>query len=209
MSSKQAWYMARSGFTLMEVMAGLIIISIVSSIVLPGIDNFFSGMRVKADAEIFVQNIRMARYRAIEEQAVYRLIFDSANPLINTPSTYRVQTHVAFDNPPVVPYAAPNLGENDYDSVYWADVAETEFSFETGTEILTDLPQDIYFWPNGQIYATADINNSAASTISEHYAGFTYGSSGIKVIITPMGVFSSESYAADEVDITDDTEVLW
>lgn len=198
--------LARSGFTLMEVLAGLAIISIVSSIVLPGIANFFSGMQVKAEGEIFVQNVRLARYKAIEEQAVYRLIFDTANPAVDPPLTYRVQTHLAFDVGSVIPYDATTFDEADYYSVYWADLAEKEFAFDTGTEIRTDLPRALYFWPDGQIYATAD-TSAAASTISEHYIGFKYGSSGVRVIVNPMGIFSSESYSAD--DLTDSDEVLW
>ena len=196
----------RKGFTLMEVLSGLAIISIVSSIVLPGMANFFSGMQVKADAEILVQNIRLARYKALEDQAVYRIIFDT-NPVVN-PGAYRVQTHLAFDDSSGVAYDAGTFDEGDYYSLNWVDIAEEEFAFETGTEIVTDLPAELYFWPNGQIYTTANLN-AAASTISEHYIGFKYGSAGIKVIVNSMGVFSSESYAADMVDITDDTEVPW
>jgi len=197
----------------MEVLAGLAIISIVSSIVLPGMANFFSGMQVKAEGEIFVQNVRLARYKAIEEQAVYRLIFDTANPASEAPSAYRVQVHSAFDDPPVGTYDAGTYDDGNYDSSYWFDAIEAEeIIFDTGTEVKTNLPRTLYFWPNGQIRLGPDITNPglpANDTIAECYIGFGYGSSGIKVIVTPMGVFSSESYAADLVDITNDTEVLW
>jgi len=202
--------MFKTGYTLMEVLAGLAIISIVSSIVLPGIANFFSGMQVKAEGEIFVQNVRLARYKAIEEQAVYRLIFDS-DPAVTPPMAYRVQTHLAFDeNTFVIPYESLTFDTLNYNSLNWADSIEAEeIYFDTGTEIKTNLPQALYFWPNGQIYDTPDIYNPAATPIPEYYIGFGYGSALIKVIITPMGVFSSESFAGDMENIDSDSEVLW
>ncbi len=187
----------------MEVLAGLAIISIVSSIVLPGIANFYSGIQVKTEAELFVSHVRLARYKAIEEQAVYRLIFPSAAER----SYYRVQTHLAFDPDLTFVYTGVALGtaEANYSDTNWIDVDEEEYSFET--EIVTNLPPALYFWPNGQIYSTPNIYNPAATPIAEYYIGFNYGSSGIRVIITPMGVFSSESYASD--DLADESEVLW
>lgn len=199
----------KKGYTLMEVLAGLALISIVSSIVLPGVANFYAGLQVKAEGEIFVQNVRLARYKAIEEQAVYRLMFDT-DPAIDSPMAYRVQTHSAFDDPPIGTYDAGTFDVGTYESTYWFDAIEAEeIVFDSGTEIKTDLPQTLYFWPNGQIYYSPNINDATASTIAEHYIGFNYGSAGIKVVVTPMGVFSSESYAADMVDITNDDEVLW
>jgi len=197
--------MIKQGYTLMEVLAVLAIVSIVTSIVLPGVSNFYSGLQVKAEAEIFVQNVRLARYKAIEEQAVYRLIFPSATDR----TYYRVQTHLAFDPDLALTYSGVSLGtpESDYADTNWVDVDVEEYAFET--EIVSDLPPVLYFWPNGQIYTDPNINNIAATPIPEYYIGFNYGSAGIKVIITSMGVFSSESYAADEVIITDDTEVIW
>ena len=194
----------------MEVLAGLAIISIVSSVVLPGMTNFFSGMQVKAEGEMFVQNVRLARYKAIEEQAVYRLIFDN-DPVIMPPAAYRVQTHLAFDeNVVMIPYDSTNFDQSDYYSTNWVDSIEAEeIAFDVGTEIRTNLPQALYFWPNGQIYATPDIYKPAATPIPEYYIGFGYGSALIKVIITPMGVFSSESFAGDMENIDSDSEVLW
>ena len=194
----------------MEVLAGLAIISIVSSVVLPGMTNFFSGMQVKAEGEMFVQNVRLARYKAIEEQAVYRLIFDNDSAIM-PPAAYRVQTHLAFDaNVVMIPYDSTNFDQSDYYSTNWVDSIEAEeIAFDVGTEIRTNLPQALYFWPNGQIYATPNIYNPAATPIPEYYIAFAYGSSIIKVIITPMGVFSSESFAGDMEDIDSDSEVLW
>lgn len=200
----------KSGYTLMEVLTGLVIISIVSSIVLPGMANFYSGIQVKAEAEIFVQNVRLARYKAIGEQAVYRIIFDT-DPSVMIPSAYRVQTHTFFDDPPIGTYDASTYDDGNYDSPYWFDAIEAgEIIFETGTEVKTNLPRTLYFWPNGQIRKGPDINNPGLltnDTIAECYIAFGYGSSGIRVIVNPMGVFSSESYAVDELD--DETEVLW
>jgi type II secretory pathway pseudopilin PulG len=194
----------------MEVLTGLVLISIVSSIVLPGIANFYSGLQVHTEAEQFVQNVRLARYKAIEEQAVYRLIFDT-DPAIEQPLAYRVQTHIAFDEGGGT---YTTSGAYDYYDAQWIDAIESEeIMFDTGTTLVIDavapMPQVLFFWPNGMIYPTPDISNTSADTIAERYIGFNYGSAGIKVIITPMGVFSSESYAADMVDITDDNEVLW
>lgn len=193
----------------MELLAGLALISIVSSIVLPGIANFYSGLQVKTEGEIFVQNVRLARYKAIGEQAVYRLIFDT-DPVVTPPLAYRVQTHAAYDDPPIGTYDSGSYDDGDYNSTNWFDAIEAEeIIFDTGTEIKTNLPQVLYFWPNGQIYTDPDINSPFATPIPEYYIAFSYGSAGIKVVVTPMGIFSSESYAADIVDAEDDSEVLW
>ncbi|PKL42330.1 MAG: hypothetical protein CVV41_14410 [Candidatus Riflebacteria bacterium HGW-Riflebacteria-1] len=209
MNRREARPVSKSGYSLMEVLAGLAIISIVSSIVLPGMANFFSGMQVKAEGEIFVQNVRLARYKAIEQQAVYRLIFDT-DPSSVAPSAYRVQVHSAFDDPPIGTYDGTTHHDGIYNSTYWFDAIEAyEITFDTGTEIKTNLPRTLYFWPNGQIYTNPDITSALAAPIAEQYIGFGYGSSIIKVIITPMGVFSSESYTGDMVNIENDSEVLW
>ena len=193
----------------MEVLAGLAIISVVSSVVLPGVGNFYSGTRVKADAEIFVQHVRLARYRAISEQAVHRMIFD-VDPATAMPSAFRVQTHMAFDEDSGVAYGPSTFDTLVYNSANWLDIGDgDEVCFDAGLTIATDLPQAIYFWPNGQIYEDPNIANASISPIAEHYIAFSYGSAGIKVIVTQMGVFSSEAYAADMVNPADDSEVLW
>jgi prepilin-type N-terminal cleavage/methylation domain-containing protein len=190
----------RRAYTLIEVLAVLIIISIVSSIVLPGATNFYSGTRVKSEAEIFVQNVRLTRYRAIEEQALYRLIFETNGVYEN----YKIQTHRGFDPDSGITYTGA-FELATYFSVNWADVDE-EVMIDPAMTVLSDLPQVIYFWPNGQIYYSSNIN-VAASTISEHFIAFQYGSAGIRAIVNALGVFSSESYGVD--DLADAAEVPW
>ena len=66
---------SKLGFTFVEVMCVMIIISIVSSIALPAIGNFHSAERCKAEASILVSYIRQAKYQAMQENSLNRIIF--------------------------------------------------------------------------------------------------------------------------------------
>jgi prepilin-type N-terminal cleavage/methylation domain-containing protein len=56
----------RSAFTMIEVMMMILIVAIMSSIALPATNNFFAGNRLAAAASILIQDVRRARYRAMQ-----------------------------------------------------------------------------------------------------------------------------------------------
>ena len=54
----------RSGYTLMEIIVVIAIVSVVSSVAMDNAGSFFSGQRVQSEALTFIQDIRAARYSA-------------------------------------------------------------------------------------------------------------------------------------------------
>jgi len=198
---------ARLGFTMMEIMTAMAIIAVVSSIVLPGAANFYSSERIKAVAEVMVQNIRMAKYRAMQEQALHRLIFSP------TGDTYKLQMHIGYFEGNIPPDLTTPLTEEGYDSLNWESVLDTEeIEVDPGVTVTSaDLAgKTVYFWPDGYLVTavSGSISETSKNLLPECYILFEYGSSRIRVYLNAMGVLSSESYAVDD-DGDSDTDVLW
>jgi len=199
---------ARLGFTMMEIMTAMAIIAVVSSIVLPGAANFYSSERIKAVAEVMVQNIRMAKYKAMQEQALHRMIFSPAG------DTYKVQIHIGYFEGNIPPDLTTTLTEEGYDSLNWESVLDTEeIEIDPGVTVTRDAylaPRVIYFWPDGYLvtHDAAGVSETNKKLLPECFILFEYGGSRIRVYLNAMGVLSSESYAVDE-DGDSDADVLW
>jgi len=201
-------FRARKAFTMMEVMTAMAIIAVVSSIVLPGAANFYSSERIKAVAEVMVQNIRMAKYRSMQEQALHRMIFSPGG------DTYKIQMHIGYFEGGITPDLSTVLTEEGYDSLNWESVLESEeVEIDPGVTVTRDpylAPRVIYFWPDGYLvtHDSTGISETNKKLLPECYILFEYGSSRIRVYLNAMGVLSSESYAVDD-DGDSDTDVLW
>jgi len=183
------------------------IIAVVSSIVLPGAANFYSSERIKAVAEVMVQNIRMAKYKAMQEQALHRMIFSPAG------DTYKVQIHIGYFEGNIPPDLTTPLTEEGYDSLNWESVLDTEeIEVDPGVTVTSaDLAgKTVYFWPDGYLVTavSGSISETSKNLLPECYILFEYGSSRIRVYINAMGVLSSESYAVDD-DGDSGSDVLW
>lgn len=208
---------AKDGFTFMEVLTALAIISIVSSIVLPAMDNFFSSTRVEANAENFSSCLRKAKYSAIQQQALHRIIFHPDD------NEYKVQAYI-----PDIELGFPHSSDtnvslladalDEYESVDWTSITDEDYCcVDPGVTIYKSscLPQIIFIRPNGSFYydSVADniFNGSDISPLPECMATFIYGEAAIKVLINSFGVISSESYHKDEDDDfeNDSSLVLW
>lgn len=198
----------RQAFTMMEIMTVMAIIAVVSSIVLPGVSNFYSSERVKAVAEVMVQNIRFTKYRAMQEQALHRMIFSPGG------DTYKIQMHIGYFEGGTPPNLNAVLTEEGYGSSNWASVLESEeVEIDPGVTVTRDpylAPRVIYFWPDGYLvtHDAAGISETNKKLLPECFMLFEYGSSRIRVYLNAMGVLSSESYAVDD-DGDQDTDVLW
>jgi prepilin-type N-terminal cleavage/methylation domain-containing protein len=210
----------RKAFTMMEVLTGLAIISIITSVVLPGIANFYSSTRVKAEASILVSNIRMARYKAIQEQSLHRIIFHPDG------GAYKIQAFIPdydLDYAGGVPKSNSAAGVTidadamtEYESPNWASVIdEEERVIDPGIEIYksTFLPDIIFFRPNGFIYYDFPLDNVFndldQAPLPECFVTLVYGSAAIRIIVNTMGVLSSEAYQVDDdYDFSNDG-VLW
>ncbi|MDD3146670.1 MAG: prepilin-type N-terminal cleavage/methylation domain-containing protein [Candidatus Riflebacteria bacterium] len=199
---------ARKAFTMMEVMTAMAIIAVVSSIVLPGAANFYSSERVKAVAEVVVQNIRMGKYKAMQEQALHRMIFSPGG------DTYKVQIHTGYFEGNTPPDISTGVTEEDYDSINWESVLDNEeIEIDPGVTVTREAylaPRVIYFWPDGYLvtHDAAGISETNKKLLPECFILFEYGSSRIRVYLNAMGVLSSESYAVDD-DAVNGEDVLW
>jgi len=161
----------------------------------------------------------MAKYRAMSEQGVHRLIFSSDKMY------YKIQSYVG-DSDLNMGLSSSTAGidflydtnhDASYSSFKWETIADTEeIEIDPGIEIRFDgtFPKVLYFWPSGTLVqhdtgTDAHKLNGLQQPIGEIVVSFIYGSAAIRVMVNALGVFSSESYAADEdTDMTND-EVLW
>jgi prepilin-type N-terminal cleavage/methylation domain-containing protein len=212
------------GFTMIEAMTVIAIISIVSSIVMPAIDNFYSGNKVQANASMLVNDIRLARYKSIEDQIPHRIVFQiDGSEYVG----YKVETFTGFDDDGngTADFDGTDDGtlEEDYDKDTWESIlSEEEMFFDPGLRIISKgLPECIFFWPNGQLVTRPDksdtISDSNIIPIPECYLTFGHSNAGIRILINAYGVFASEAYQPDEdsdtyqpdndEDYTDDDEI--
>ena len=198
----------KQGFTFVEVMCVMIIISIVSSIALPAINNFHSADRCKAEASVLVSCIRQAKYQAMQDNCLNRIIFlkdgTSASSFKvqkfdpDTETTKTFDTIIQEDSHTTSGGASGS--QASYDSNDWKTIAdEDEIEFNSSVDVdLTQLGSitTFYFKPDGYIYYF----NSTIQILHEQRIIFKYGSSAVAVDINALGVISSEAVATDEVE---------
>ncbi len=142
----------KQGFTVIEIMCVLIIISIVSSIALPAINNFHSSDRCKAEASVLVSYIRQAKYQALQDNCLNRLIFSPENDS-DTGNVFKIQKYefknvtnpFSFDE--IINGEVDDVDAYDYDGEYWVSIADTEeveinSSVEVDTSSLSTFAND-------------------------------------------------------------------
>ncbi len=189
----------KQGYTVIEVMCVLIIISIVTSIALPSINNFYSSERCKAEASILVDYIRQAKYQAIQENSLNRIIFNEED------GAYKVQTYDSESSYVMNSQIKSNsdISITDYNDDDWASIAdeeEIEFNpvLEVDVKAFTDSTNHygaIYFKPDGYIYVSDGTN---VSLLSEKRITIKYGNAAIAIDVNALGVISSEVLPNDE-----------
>ena len=213
----------RKAFTLMEIMCCLIIISIVSSITLPSINNFYSSDRCKSEAEKFVSSVRQAKYTAMQNATPCRIIFAAED------YKYKVQILETIDEtkPPVeqiVEDAKSNDADHDYENgLYWASIADTEeIEIDPVVDVsLAELknltPTDesypetkLYFMPDSHIYYW-DSDTEKLTMMKETRVAFRYGSAIIVVSMNAIGIISSEAFSSDNdnMETIQEDEIEW
>ncbi|MBQ3644898.1 MAG: prepilin-type N-terminal cleavage/methylation domain-containing protein [Candidatus Riflebacteria bacterium] len=188
----------KQGFTMIEIMCVLIIISIVSSIALPAINNFHSSDRCKAAASILVNYIRQAKYQAMQDNCFNRIRF-AKNSSDDSNSIF-VETYEGSN---------PTLRGAMSEDNYWASIAdEDEVTIDSSVEVdlskFDCLDRIIYFKPDGFIYEHDDSAANSEKIISEQTIVFKYGSAAVAVDINALGVISSEAIPNEEDDFFDD-----
>lgn len=202
----------KSGTTLMEILSVMAVLSVVGSVALPAVNNFFSGQKVTAQALEFVSHIRTARSMAIESQAVHRLVFDTYH------AGYKVEVFRGYDEDVVgVTLVTDHPNSINFNNSDWKPVlSESSFDFDPGIEVTVEniLPNCLFFWPNGKIVTHIDpaqpLSESNIIGIPECYVMMVHGNGGIRIILNAYGVFASESYSPDD-DFSDDESIdgIW
>jgi len=71
--------MKTKGFTLLELIIGIVIIGILGAIAIPGFARYGSDMRLKGVVGDLKSDMALAKLRAIRENAAVALLFDTAN----------------------------------------------------------------------------------------------------------------------------------
>lgn len=198
----------KQGFTVIEIMCVLIIISIVSSIAMPAINNFHSAERCKAEASVLVSYIRQAKYQAMQDNCINRLIFSPEGGAFKIqkydPET---ESNDTFDDIIIKKSEQANGAEARYGQDDWKSIAdEEEILFNSSVEVefssYFNTINAIYFKPDGYIYCY----NGNIQILPEERILFKYGSSAVAVDINALGVISSEAIPVEENDFDNENE---
>lgn len=193
--------MNKQGMTMVEMIAVILIISVVTAIALPAVDNFRSSERCKAEASKLVDSIRQAKYLAMQDNTLIRIAFSPDG------DAYKVQRYEGNESTYHDAIRAEHTGASDLlrynlDDNYWASLTdEDEISVDSSLEI--EIPSSlvgncIYFKPDG--YAYYWDASSKELQIPEQIVKFKYGSSAIAVEINYFGVISSETIPPEDDD---------
>jgi len=178
----------RRGFTLMELLAALSIIAIMASVSMPAMDNFFSSQRVAAEANQFIQNVRMAQYQAMETQIYHRLY------LYPDGTGYKLSSYArpAVWNHPTTVAVADVAAAATPASANWVDITGQEIiEFDPLVKFTPPSVTVIFFSPDGMLLTSPE---NMADPIPDCVATFSYGSTELAVNLTQIGVRASEEF---------------
>ncbi len=197
------------GYSLTEMMVVVCVVAVTASFALPAIDSFMASQKVAAEAENFVAGVRLARYKALQESVLHRLILDL--DAANYVNAYKIEACTKYDEGSYADTSDGLTVETAYDSADWESILEAYEMIVDGSVsmIYSGSEKIIYFYPTGYLVSrplsapsvtSHVLKDSNISNIDEVYVIFAYGNARVKVFINAMGVLSSESYTAEEDD---------
>ena len=201
--------MTNRGYSLTEMMVVVCVVAVTASFALPAIDSFMASQKVAAEAENFVAGVRLARYKALQESVLHRLILDL--DAANYVNAYKIEACTKYDDGLYADTSTGLTVETAYDSAEWESILEAYEMIVDGSVsmIYSGSEKIIYFYPTGYLVSmplsptsvtSHVLKDSNISNIDEVYVIFAYGNARVKVYINAMGVLSSESYTAEEDD---------
>lgn len=204
--------MTNRGYSLTEMMVVVCVVAVTASFALPAIDSFMASQKVAAEAESFVAGVRLARYKALQESVLHRLILDL--DAANYVNAYKIEACTKYDEGSYADTSENSTTglkvETAYDSADWESILEADEMIIDGSVsmIYGGTEKIIYFYPTGYLVSPSltgsvaehTLKDSNISNIDEVYVIFAYGNARVKVFINAMGVLSSESYVAEEDD---------
>lgn len=182
----------RRGFTLVEVTMVILIVSIMSSVVLPTTTGFYASEQASAAASILTADVRMARFRAMEFQGYVRIKFLTDN------SGWRVEelcdsvTHEAVTGEPCLPT------HTEWQSI----IGDETRDLDTSITIVfnPDPPPWIYFRPDGLLVTAPQFDAAPLGILK---VIFTYTDNetadGAEIEINPAGVIESKAYYREDI----------
>ncbi len=191
----------RKAFTIMEVLVVLMIVSIMSSIIMPTYSGFQATEQAFAEAAKLVADFRMARYRSIEYQCYTRLRFSSGGDGWFVEELYDKGTSEPVDGEPAfLPSDVANWNANyEWKSIIGEEMRE--MNPEITMAFKPDPPPEFCFRPDGVIIATASFY---APPIAVTEIGFYFGdidpalSQAASITITPAGTVESRAYYRED-----------
>ncbi|GAB4281584.1 MAG: hypothetical protein Kow0029_26780 [Candidatus Rifleibacteriota bacterium] len=177
----------RQAFTLMEVLCIVIIISVMSSIILPVASNFQTTELAFAEAGKLVADVRTARYRAMEHQCYTRIQFMPMENGWSVEELYDSATDEPVEGEPYL--STHNAWKSFIDEEYREARSPIIMKFDP------DPPSTIYFRPDGLLVSDAKFT---AAPLGIQKVTFTAEDNeeaqGAELLITPAGVIESRAY---------------
>lgn len=139
---KRAFFKGLAGYTLLELLVVLIIISLVSAMVVPKLVGSLASLNIQTAAKRMASSLRYAREQAVSEKTTCVALFD-------------IDEHrlLIFSNQDKLDETSPDLSSE-------AEVSKTRLVYELPTDITVEKiesssgdvesePFRIYFFPNG------------------------------------------------------------
>ena len=114
------------GYSLTEMMVVVCVVAVTASFALPAIDSFMASQKVAAEAESFVAGVRLARYKALQESVLHRLIFNLDANYVNA---YKIEACTKYDDGIYADTLDSSSGlsvETAYDSTEWESILEAD-----------------------------------------------------------------------------------
>lgn len=184
--------LANRAFTIMEVLIVIMIISIMSSVIMPSYSGFQATEQAFAEAAKLVADFRMARYRAIEYQCYTRLRFSDL-----ADGWFIEDLYDSGTNEPIV--GEPTIAPSDF---LWETVIGEEMRDLSPAITMTfapDPPPILYFRPDGVLVASPTFN---APPIGVTEVTFVYSDNeladGAAVSLNPAGIVESRAYYRED-----------
>ncbi|MBI3039197.1 prepilin-type N-terminal cleavage/methylation domain-containing protein [bacterium] len=176
------------GYTVMEILAVISIVSIFVSVLGQASNNFFSAQTVSASARTLVDDVRLARYGAMSEQHYYRLFFTSDG------AGYSVQV---YDDAPIISSVDFSASLTDINSPKWGNAIDSPIrEFDPEVTFLKPPTLNVIFFRYDGMLVSEPTGDSPP--IPDFIATFTYGSAVLTVNINAAGVMASEEYYEPE-----------
>lgn len=183
---------AAQGFTMMEVLMVIMIISIMYSVVVPSYSNYQATEMSFAAASNLTSDVRMARFRSIEHQCYCRVRFSSVGDGWFVEELYNSGTGEPIDGEPTIPPS-----DFEWRSFIGPDMREVHPAILL--QFAPNPPPDLFFRPDGVMVSGPRFD---APPVGVTKVSFVYDNmedaQGAEVLLTPAGVIESRAFYRED-----------